>query len=179
MEKAVLTSFTILCLLSTIFLLGCGFNIRSAKASGTIYIRADGSVEPALAPIQRVGDTYFLTWHTDDSLVVERSNITVDGNGYVLQGSGTGKGIDLAATSNVTIQNIKVRTFGFGVWLYKPFQSSNSKILSSTITNNTYGIWIFASNNTLSQNTITDSSQSGIVVDLGSLLPLVSFLGAA
>jgi len=168
MNKSVLTSFKILCLLSIVFLMGLGFNIQTINAGGTVYIRADGSVDPLTAPIQRIGDTYTLEGNINDSLVVERSSIVVDGDGYALQGSGIGKGIDLTATSNVTIKNIEIKAFAHGIWLYKPYQASNNKIFTSTITNNTYGVWVFASNNTLSKNTIANCSGSGVVVDLGS-----------
>jgi parallel beta-helix repeat protein len=168
MNKSVLTSFMILCLLSIVFLMGLGFSIQTVKASGTVYIRADGSVDPLTAPIQRIGDIYILEGNINDSLVVERSDIIVDGDGYTLQGSGIGKGIDLTATSNVTIKNMEIRAFVHGIWIYKPYQSSDSKIFANIITNNTYGVWVFASNNTLSRNTIANCSSSGVVVDLGS-----------
>jgi len=148
--------------------MGLSFNIQTVKANGTIYIRADGSVDPPTAPIQRIGDIYILKWNINASLVVERSNIIVDGDGYTLHGSGTGKGIDLTATSNVTIKNMEIKAFAYGIRLYKPYQSSNNKILANLITNNTYGVWVFASNNTLSKNTIANCSISGIVMDLGS-----------
>ena len=168
MNKSVLTSFTILCLLSTLFLMGLGFNIQTVNANATIYIRADGSVDPPTAPIQRIGDIYIFEWNIYESLVVERSNIIVDGDGYTIQGSGTGKGLDLTATSNVTVKNMKIEAFAYGIWVYKPYQSSNNKIFANIITNNTYGVWVFASNNTLSKNTIANSSISGIVMDLDS-----------
>ncbi|MCW3976830.1 MAG: hypothetical protein NWE77_02735, partial [Candidatus Bathyarchaeota archaeon] len=67
-------------------LLGCvfriPFNIQSAKASGTIYIRADGSIDPPTAPIQRDGDLYTLAGKiTSDAsgIVIERNNMTLDG----------------------------------------------------------------------------------------------------
>ena len=148
--------------------MGLGFNIETVKAVETVYIRADGSVDPVTAPIERIGDIYVLKSNINDSLVVERSNITVDGDGYTLQGSGIGKGIDLTATSNVTIKNMEIRAFTHGIWLYKPYQSSNSKILENIIANNTYGVWVFASNNTLSKNTIANSSDSGVIIDIGS-----------
>jgi parallel beta-helix repeat protein len=168
MNKSVLTSFAILCLLSTVFLMGLGLNIQTVKAGETVYIRADGSVDPATAPIERIGDIYVLKSNINDSLVVERSNIIVDGDGCALQGSGIGKGIDLTATSNVTIKNMEIRAFEYGIWLYKPYQSSNSKILENMITNNTYGVWVFASDNTLSKNTVANSSYSGVIIDIGS-----------
>lgn len=165
MNKSVLTPFTILCLLFIVFLMGLGFNIQTVKASGTIYIRADGSVDPITAPIQRIGDIYILEGNINDTLVVERNNIIVDGDGYTLHGSGIGIGIDLTGTSNVTIKNIKIEAFAHGAWLH---QCSNNSILGNTITNNTYGVWVWASNNTLSENMIANSSVSGIVIDVDS-----------
>ena len=48
----------------TLLLMGMltlAFNIQPVKASGTIYIRADGSIDPPTAPIQRDGDVYTFT----------------------------------------------------------------------------------------------------------------------
>jgi len=166
MNKSVLTSFTISCLLSTMFLMGLSFNIQTVKASGTIYIRTDGSVDPPTANITSADDvTYYFTDNNYDEIVVERSNIMIDGDGYTLQGAGSGKGIDLTATSNVTIKNMKIKAFAHGIWLR---QSSNNKIVGSTIANNTYGVWIYGSNNTLSENMIANSSISGVVIDVDS-----------
>jgi len=43
-----------------ISMLTSALNIQSIKASGTIYIRADGSIDPLTAPIKLDGDTYTL-----------------------------------------------------------------------------------------------------------------------
>ncbi len=45
----------------TLILLGSAYNFKTANASSTIYIRADGSIDPADAPIQRNGSIYTLT----------------------------------------------------------------------------------------------------------------------
>ena len=60
----------------------------SVAAEGTVYIRADGSVEPSTAPIQRNGNVYTLTGDIRGSIVVERSGIVIDGAGFTLQGTG-------------------------------------------------------------------------------------------
>lgn len=39
-------------------MLAWAFSIQPVGASGTIYIRADGSIDPSYAPIQRNGDIY-------------------------------------------------------------------------------------------------------------------------
>ncbi len=99
-------------------------NIQPVRASGTIYIRADSSIDPPTAPILTIDNiTYTLTdnFITDaDGIVVERDNIVVDGAGYALQGSGPAclHGIDLSGRSNVTIMNAHIKLFDSGIWLY-------------------------------------------------------------
>src|SRR4030043_703437 len=59
----------------------------------SVIIRADGSVSPSTAPIQRVGDLYVLTGD-EGGISVERSNITLDGRGHSIQAGDIG-GISL------------------------------------------------------------------------------------
>jgi hypothetical protein len=60
MNRAVFASLTILCLLSVLLIAGL---IQVVKADGgTIYIRADGSIDPPTIPISTVDNvTYTLT----------------------------------------------------------------------------------------------------------------------
>jgi len=136
--------------------------IGIVKASGTIYIRADGSVE-GTDKIQRDGNVYTLTDNIYDSLVVEKDNIVVDGAGHTLQGTGSGKGIDLSDRNTVTIQNVEIKEFNDGIWL---FEASNNSLIGNSITaNNQWGIRLAgSSNNTVSGNTITNNDYGGIVV---------------
>ncbi|MBE0511414.1 right-handed parallel beta-helix repeat-containing protein [Candidatus Bathyarchaeota archaeon] len=121
-------------------------------AEETIYIRADGSVE-GTDKIQREGNVYTFTGNINDSIVVERDNIVVDGAGYTLQGTGNGKGISLTSRSNVFIRNMEIEGFREGIFLNG---SSNNIISGNYITNNFLGIWFWlASNNTISGNNIT------------------------
>jgi len=115
----------------TMFLIGMlalVFNIQPVKASGTIYIRADGSVDPPTANITRVDNvTYAFTDNINDSIVVERDSIVVDGAGYILQGWGGGTGISLLGRCNVTIKNMEIKEFSLsGIWL---LYSSNISIV--------------------------------------------------
>jgi parallel beta-helix repeat protein len=125
------------------------FNIQPVKASpGTIYIRADGSIDPPTAPITTVDNvTYALTGNVTsdaDGIVVERSNIIVDGVGYTVEGTGASKGIDLSGRSNVTIKNTNVKGFSHGILVY------------------------YSSNNSISGNNITASYEDGILIDSSS-----------
>ena len=184
MKKTVLTSFTILCLLSTMLLTSLAPNIQPVEASGTIYIRADGSIDPPTANITTVDNfTYTFTDNILDSIVVERDNIVVDGVGYALQGR-----TSLSGRSNVTIKDITIEaaysaifvedsynirisgnnitnneSTGINIW-----HSSNCSIFGNNIRNNKKrGIWFFgaSSNNKIYGNNITNSTK-GVFFDL-------------
>jgi len=91
MERVV--SGLILMLLLTGMLLSA-FIIQPVKAewTGTVYIRADGSIDPPNAPIITYDNiTYTLTDNiasSADGIVVERDNIIIEGVGYTLEGTG-------------------------------------------------------------------------------------------
>ena len=142
-------------------------NIKPAKSTwtGTVYIRADGSIEPLDAPIITYNNvTYTLTDNitsSEDGIVVERDNIMIDGSGYTLQGTGeeSYKGVDLNGRSNVTIKNIIITKFYYGIYLY---YSSNSSIVRNTITANNYcGIYLgYSSNNSIYDNNFVDNARN-------------------
>jgi len=137
------------------------------EASGAIYIRADGSIEPPTAPIQPNGTTYTLTGNISEPIVVERSNIAVDGAGFFVTGSDTENGFNLTAVNNVTITNAKVSNWQFGFFLYT---TSNSTITNNIMTENGDGIYMrLSSSNTVSRNNITNNLHYGIVTSYHSL----------
>jgi len=127
------------------------FNIQPVKSTwtGTVYIRADGSIDPPDAPIQRDGDIYTLTGDintTTYGIVIYRSNIILEGAGHVLQGSArpydsgmlwNGDGVILQRESNVTIRNLEIKLCNHGVFLG---ETSSIKIYGNKITNNYRGI---------------------------------------
>jgi parallel beta-helix repeat protein len=169
-----------MCCILFVSIIVFAFKIPSVNASGTIYIRADGSIDPPTAPVQRRGDIYTLTGDTSsdaDGIVIQRDNIVLDGAGFTIQGSGNG--ISLISVSNVTIQNTNIKDFYAGIWLDS--SSSNNivtgnnitantyygislhdscnynSISGNNITNNEYGIWLYSSSNSsISGNNITD-----------------------
>jgi parallel beta-helix repeat protein len=157
-------------ILLTLFLtsmLTAAFNIQPVKANGTIYIRADGSIDPPTAPILTVDNvTYTFTGNITsdaDGIVVEKDNIVVDGARYTLQGTGVYpyKGIDLTSRSNVTIKNTRINAFWCSIYLSG---SSGNSVSGNNITNNDYGIlFLWSSNcNRISGNNITANKNHGI-----------------
>ena len=140
------------------------FNVQPVKSdyvwTETIYIRADGSIDPPTAPIQRDGDTYTLTGNITsdaDGIVIERDNMTLDGSGCTLDCPSIHPlGIGLSGRKNVTIKNMEMRGFGYSIWLY---QSSNIVITSNSITE-CYYVCIRleeSSNNSVCWNNITNN----------------------
>lgn len=163
-------------------------NLQPAKASATIYIRADGSVDPPGEAIQRNGDLYTFTGSISDSISLERDNIVIDGNGYSLCGSGAGTGISLAGRENVTIKNMQIKNFAYGISLgglgafssynsiignnitqntvsgvYFDYYSNYNSITGNIIAKNNNGIYLYASsNNNIGKNNIAGNSYEGI-----------------
>ena len=161
---------------------------QSVEASGTVYIRADGSIDPPTAPISTLDNvTYILTGNiTSDvqGIGVERDNIIIDGAGYTLQGIGASVGIYLTTRRNVTIKNMEIKGFNYGIYLrlYSAYNtvsgntiiengyegirlsgSSNNIIYGNTIENDYEGISLDgSSNNIIYGNTITNNNDLGI-----------------
>ncbi len=148
---------TIVLMLLLNWMLAFAFNVQTVEARETIYIRADGSVDPSTASILNYENvSYTFTSNINDSIIVERDNIVIDGAGYTLQGVGSETGIDLTNRSNVTVQNTKVTKFYYGIYLEG---SSNINISGNTASNNTYGIMLnLSTNNTLVDNRASNNT---------------------
>jgi len=144
-------------------MLALAFYIQSVKAAGTIYINADGSISPPEAPISSPDNiTYTLTGNVTNSIVVQRSNIVVDGAGYTVEGDGTGNGFSLQNVVNVSIKNTRIEGCIDGIQL---FNSANSIITGNSIVGNSYeGVGLYYS----SDNIITDNSITNNQVGIGS-----------
>ena len=161
---------------------GVVLNVPVVRAGGTIYIRADGSIDSPTAPITSADNiTYTFTDNINDSIVVERSNIIIDGNGYTLQGSGSGNGFTLSRINNVTLKGVNINSFAIGVYL---LGASYNGVSGNNITNNnddgvslaTYvgGSWEYSRYNVISGNNITDNAGVGVYFEAGSFYNTIS-----
>jgi parallel beta-helix repeat protein len=139
------------------------FNIKPAKAqSGTIYINPDGSLSPATANITTSDKvTYTFTGSNYLPIVVERSNIIINGRDYTLRGSGGGNGFSLTSVNNVTIENVVITNSLYGIYLS---YSSGNFLSDNNLTKNAVGIVLYSYtyNNTLFGNDVTANSGDGI-----------------
>jgi len=126
------------------------FDVKAIKGAwtGTVYIRADGSVDPPDAPIVTYDNiTYTLTGNItscSDGIVVERSNIIINGAHFIVQGDYAGIGIKLADINNLTIINLEIKEFIYGVYLQNSFCIT---VKWSCIRNNAVGISVDSSSN--------------------------------
>jgi parallel beta-helix repeat protein len=142
----------------------------------TIYIRADGSIDPPTANITTVDNfTYTFTALNSGGIKVEKDNIVLDGASYVLQGiqnwtfhepdpNGTVVGVNLSGRNNVTVQNLIIVNVPFGIEL---FDATNCTIRENMF--NTDGPWSWDANVLLSGygNTVVENTFYGWVgVDL-------------
>jgi parallel beta-helix repeat protein len=155
-------------------ILALALKIEPVKADGTIYIRADGRIEPSTAPISTIENiTYTFSDNIiSNSIVLERNNIVLDGAGFTLQGPGntlgSGNGILVSCVDNVTIENMSITGFGYenlhipliinppyaGIFLNS---SSNDVLLGNNLNGNFHGVSIYSSseNNTVKANNVS------------------------
>jgi parallel beta-helix repeat protein len=128
-------------------------------ADETIYIRANGSIEPSDANITTSDYvTYTFNGTNYYPIVVERSNIIIDGNGFAVQGKRAymSVGIYLYNLSNITIANVTVKDFSYGIKLNL---TSSIAILESTFNNTAHNIWgSETTNTTIFGNYVTGGS---------------------
>jgi len=134
--------------------------------SGPFYIKVDGVVEPSTASIRRSGDVYTFTSNVHGPVIVEKDNVVVDGAGFTVQGSGVNgsKGVYLSGRKNVTLRNMGVTGFWYGVCLAN---SSGISVLGTNVTENVmYGVWLneYSSRNIVSWNGIAVNGH-GICVE--------------
>jgi len=143
------------------------FGIQPVEANGTIYIRADGSIDPPTALISSSDNvTYTLTSNIYSEIVVLKDNILIDGADRTVRGvTGSEVGIFVNA-NNVTIKNVKIRMFEYGVYLSNAL---DTKIHENLITYTDKGIELSNSSyNSIYGNTISANSEYGINLVLSS-----------
>jgi parallel beta-helix repeat protein len=136
----------------------------------TIYILPDGSVSPATPLIVHTGILYSLTGNINATIIVQKSGITFNGNGYTLYGNNTPYGAVVSGflidgVNNVTIMNTQIINYSYGVFL--------QNTMHNNITNNYFdydsyvvGLHGNADYNTIANNTMTRGLH-GVYTDFG------------
>jgi parallel beta-helix repeat protein len=127
-----------------------------------VHITNTGTVE-GTDLIQRNGNVYTLTGDIHETIAVLCDGVVLDGAGYTLRGNGSGAGVFLQQRNGVTIKNLKISNFEYGIkfaWSFGSSTTRNNIVSGNAITQNTYGIYIndFSKGNTLSDNSVTDNT---------------------
>ena len=170
-----------LCLMSLLLfgLLVTSINFADAQVSRTtIFIQPDGSVFPSNVPIQRTENIYTFIGNVYDPILVQRSNITLDGAGYSLIGPlnetqrqaqqvlGIGPnetitvpyiiGLDFEDTvSGVTVKNLNINWFSIGAY----FRTTQNAVFNNAFSNNIVGVLLSGSANNITLNYISNNRQ--------------------
>lgn len=141
-------------------------NSHLVKASGTIYIRPDGSIDPSGTPILRSENTYTFTADILGSIVVEKNDISIEGAGHILHGLMDTPGIELNSLTSVTVRNVTITDFDYGIYIES---SDHITISGTTLVNNNNGIWLSSSSyNVIVGNTINTNIFEGLYVYFSS-----------
>ena len=131
-----------------------------------IRIESDGTVK-GTDKIIRTGDTYIFAGDIDTTIVVLRDSIVLDGSGYTLRGNGDSAGIFLQDRCDVTIKNLYIMNFTYGiksVWgdLYTNEARRSSYIFGNNISGNTVGIYISSSTPHLVHDNLIVNNKYGV-----------------
>jgi parallel beta-helix repeat protein len=152
-------------------------------------IRSDGSIDPSSAPIHRDGDIYTFTDNiVGYTIIVEKDDIILDGGGYTLKGYGSEgnfslkgyadpTGILIMQQNGVTIRNMKISGFSYGIKITNLFSiaCTNNILENNSVTDNYYGVRISGSWYTVLRNNILNNNVLNFYVyDFVSILPPAS-----
>jgi parallel beta-helix repeat protein len=168
-------------------------NVKASGTVSTIYVRADGTVDPYYAPIQRRGTSYTIVsdmTSDGDGIVVQKSNIVIDGDEHEIHGKGIGTGITIDNVDNVTLKNMDLQKFLVGIRLNASSfntvsgvtlannsgdssegiqlgqNSDNNTVLGNSITYNGFGVIVLESdNNVISGNEVMNNHGTGIMLN--------------
>jgi nitrous oxidase accessory protein NosD len=105
------------------WLVGDVFSISVTKPLDGVCIQSDGKLNSTTAPIIRDGDNYRFTDDiVNQTIVIQRDNIVIDGAGHTLQGYRQGilnalEGLYIEGRNNVTIENLTITMFWQGIWI--------------------------------------------------------------
>jgi parallel beta-helix repeat protein len=139
---------------------------RVSAQTGVIYIRPGGDIEPTDAPITKQGNIYTLTgdlrypeWFC---VVVQCSNIVLDGGGYVIRGYETGYTAVKVYDPNyileyITVRNMDVSNFAYGIHF---LNCTHCSVQHNVLAGNDFGVELehtdlsLIEDNTLMNNTI-------------------------
>ncbi len=100
--------------------------------------------------IQQVGNVYTLTSDLQETIAILCDGVVLDGAGYTIKGNGSGVGVFLQQRNGVTIKNLRISNFEYGI----KFPSGWG-----------YDASVIQKNNTISGNVLRDNFNAGIYIN--------------
>lgn len=103
-----------------------------------------------------------LTFGSTNGIVIDANGVTLDGAGHTITGVvGYTSGVTLYGRSNVTIKNLTISQFYYGIYLT---MTTSSTVTGNTINGNTYGVYLQnASGNRIFNNNFESNTNHGRV----------------
>jgi len=113
--------FTLIVLLLLLLVFINALKPANAQNSNVIRIKADGTVT-GTDKIKQDGTVYTVTadlyatvGQNEAFIFIEKNDITLNGAGYTVQGSGMGTAIYMLKNQNVVVENFVIRSFNIGI----------------------------------------------------------------
>ena len=107
-----------------------------------------------------------LTMNANETIQIDDNNLTFDGNNYAIAGTNTGIGVYLYQKFGITIKNLNINDFSFGVYMAL---STVNDLSQNIALNNTFGIFLDSSSgNIIKDNNINNDGGYGIYLDNSS-----------
>ncbi len=182
-RESALKNFVVFAVISALMLSSSIVHVHSADSEKlvSVHINPDGSIDPADVPIQRTGDVYTFLGNIFATIVVDRDNVVIDGAGYTLQGTYNGTrtdswevgggpdqelsngtlwtmGIDMGAESkpeNLTVKNLNIKNFYIGMYIW----TSNNTLTNCAVNDNIVGILLSGDSNNITGNFIANNNE--------------------
>jgi len=169
LNKAILASFAILCLLSISFLIDCKLSVKASPTTWTVdddrveYPDADFTTIQEAINNATDGDTILVHKGTYYENVIVNKSVSLvgeDRDSTIVDGNEAGSVISITADNvsieGFTIQRSGTRSYNSGIFVDR---TDGNDISHNTITNNNYGINLYySSDNLVSDNIITDNN---------------------
>ena len=145
-----------------------------------------GWSDPSVGTWDPATRTAALTVELARPIQIAAGNLTLDGSGHTVSGSGSGDGVVINGYSGVTVRNLTVRGFSRGFYLanasaivlaennaagntygiYLNSQATGVQLLRNTASNNNYGIFLsYANANLLEGNRAENNRYHGIHIE--------------
>ena len=186
MKKIIVLSLLLLTILiSSAFFFNNFFNSNTEDPTSIkdgykiLRILSDGLVDPPTDSIRKDGNVYTFTTNFYGQLIVETDNVIIDGAGHILHGQYDGNrtdswvvgqgsdqntssipwtiGIDLERSDlhNLTVKNLNIQNFYIGIYVW----TSNNTLTENNINDNIVGILLSGDSNTLTKNNIAHNEE--------------------